>query len=111
MIFQSQRFLMLFNKCFYYVLLNYHLRSSIIKYIHKNVLHIACESKNTELVKYIISEKSIDINSKDISFYLNRITYIFIYLFLIKEKQLYMYQLRIKILKLLNFYYQIQILM
>lgn len=33
---------------------------------YKTELQIAFESRNTELIKYIILNKSIDVNSKDI---------------------------------------------
>ena len=36
--------------------------------INKTILHLACESGNVELVKYIISLNKIDVTLKTISF-------------------------------------------
>lgn len=40
------------------------------KNIINTVLHTACEHCKTELVKYLLSNENIDINSKDIYFYI-----------------------------------------
>lgn len=52
--FQRQKIFMLFQ--------------NILFFFNETILHIACESKNIDLVKYIISLKAIDINAKTIFF-------------------------------------------
>lgn len=43
--------------------------SKKIKYFNETMLHIACQSGNVDLVKYIVTSKLCDLISKDVLFY------------------------------------------